>query len=445
MAEVITMPLLSDTMKEGVVAVWHKKVGDKVKENELIAEIESDKATLEFEAPAEGILLYHVEAGKPIAVNAILAIVGEANEDISSYLNSTNSNAADNTTNTNTNANDTSTNIDANTETTVIANTISVPTNEDNSGRLKASPLAKRIATDSHIDINTIKGSGDEGRIVKRDVEAVLQNTQTKVIEITPPPPATIETAPLTVQAIAAQAVEQERTAFTYVGNEQYHDVRVSQMRKTIARRLTDSKNTAPHFYLKLTVNMNAAVNFREQINKVSPVKISFNDIIIKACAMALRQNAAANSSWLDDKIRYNHHINIGMAVALDEGLVVPVIRFADNKSLGQISTEAKELGAKARDKKLSTADMQGNTFTISNLGMFDVEEFTAIINPPDACILAVGTIKEMPAVELGALTTQHQMKLTLSCDHRVVDGAIGAKFLQSLQKLLENPMSLMI
>lgn len=442
MAEVITMPLLSDTMKEGVVAVWHKKVGDKVKENELIAEIESDKATLEFESPVEGILLYHVEAGKAVAVNAILAIVGEANEDISSYLNdSVANNAATSDTA------DTNTEVSTNTETADIVSTavLNVPTDEDNSGRLKASPLAKRIATESHIDINTIKGSGDDGRIVKRDVEALLQNTQTKVIEVTPPAATILETAPFIAQTIAAQEVESNRTAFTYVGNEQYHDVRVSQMRKTIARRLTDSKNTAPHFYLKLTVNMNAAVDFREQINKVSPVKISFNDIIIKACAMALRQNAAANSSWLDDKIRYNHHINIGMAVALDEGLVVPVIRFADNKSLGQISTEAKELGAKARDKKLSTADMQGNTFTISNLGMFDVEEFTAIINPPDACILAVGTIKEMPAVELGALTTQHQMKLTLSCDHRVVDGAIGAKFLQTLQKLLENPMSLMI
>jgi pyruvate dehydrogenase E2 component (dihydrolipoamide acetyltransferase) len=442
MAEVIKMPLLSDTMKEGVVAEWHKKVGDKVKENELIAEIESDKATMEFESPVEGVLLYHADAGKPIAVNAILAIVGTLGEDISAYLNE----------NSSTNATEKTSSDPELTPTPEPQAMEVVDTNNDN-GRLKVSPVAKSMATENHIDIKKVKGTGDDGRIIKRDIEAILQTTETKVVEITPsvtivPPP--VETIPIvepTTQTVApaAQATEQIRTAFTYIGTEQYNDVRVSQMRKVIARRLTDSKNTAPHFYLKLTVNMNEAVKFRQAINEFSPVKISFNDIVIKACAMALRQHSSVNSSWLDDKIRYNHHISIGMAVALEDGLVVPVIRFADNKSLGQISTEAKDLGAKARDKKLSTPDMQGNTFTISNLGMFDVEEFTAIINPPDACILAVGTIKEMPAIENGTVVAQQQMKLTLSCDHRVVDGATGAKFLQTLQKLLENPMSLMV
>jgi len=443
MAEVIKMPLLSDTMKEGVVAEWHKKIGDKVKENELIAEIESDKATMEFESPVEGVLLYHAEAGKAIAVNDILAIVGELGEDISAYLNESTSNNATEKAPSNTDA-----------APTPEPQAIEVVEPSNDNRRLKVSPVAKNMATENHIDIKKVKGTGgDDGRIIIRDIKAILQTTKTKVVDITPPVTIVspiIETTPVVepnIQTVApaAQATEQIRTAFTYIGTEQYNDVRVSQMRKVIARRLTDSKNTAPHFYLKLTVNMNEAVKFRQAVNEFSPVKISFNDIVIKACAMALRQHAAVNSSWLDDKIRYNHHISIGMAVALEDGLVVPVIRFADNKSLGQISTEAKSLGAKARDKKLSTPDMQGNTFTISNLGMFDVEEFTAIINPPDACILAVGTIKEMPAIENGTVVAQQQMKLTLSCDHRVVDGATGAKFLQTLQKLLQNPMSLMI
>lgn len=447
MAEVILMPLLSDTMTEGVVAVWHKKIGDQVKENQLLAEIESDKATLEFESPAEGVLLYHAEAGKPIAVNAVLAIVGSANEDISSYLSG---NAQETTTSGTTEQTNLAANDTQQTPAVVDDHTVVASHTTDEHKRLKASPIAKNIAAESQLDLNTIKGSGDEGRIIKRDVLAALQNQATTIVETPAPPattqqPATVVTTTQREESAAQEVSNYQRLASDYIGNEQYQDVRLSQMRKTIARRLTESKNNAPHFYLKMTVRMDQAMAFREQLNAHSSVRISFNDIVIKACAMALRQHQVVNSSWLDDRIRQNHHISIGMAVALDEGLVVPVIRFADNKSLAQISTEAKALGAKARDKKLTTTEMQGNTFTISNLGMYDVEEFTAIINPPDACILAVGGIQQLVAIENGAPAVQHHLKLTLSCDHRVVDGATGAKFLQTLKALLENPITLLV
>lgn len=441
MAEVIYMPALSDTMKEGVVAVWHKKVGDKVASGDLLAEIESDKATMEFEATTKGVLLYHAEAGKAVPVNTgILAIIGQEKEDISGYLNPSS--------------------VVTTAQITKQADTITTisPTEEQSdSDRLKASPLAKKMAEVGKIDLANITGSGDEGRIVKRDVEAYLQKNMpivdTKIVEVKPitqehlpvPPPIELPLITATVADSTTTVVDNERQAWSYVGSEQYQESAINSMRKTIARRLTESKNTAPHFYLTMSVNMEAATAFRQELNAIGDIKISFNDIVLKATAMALRQHPAVNSSWLGDTIRYNHHIHIGMAVAVENGLVVPVIKFADNKSLGQIATEARELGSKSRDRKLQTAEMQGNTFTISNLGMFDIDEFTAIINPPDACILAVGSIKAQAVVVNGEVKAQAMMKLTLSCDHRVVDGATGAKFLQSLKKLLENPMALMI
>lgn len=443
MAEVIYMPALSDTMKEGVVAVWHKKIGDKVASGDLLAEIESDKATMEFEATTKGVLLYHAEAGKAVPVNTgILAIIGQEKEDINVYLNPTSVVATTQTT--------------QKSDTTAITPTKEQSTPSDND-RLKASPLAKKIAEVGNIDLTNITGSGDEGRIVKRDVEAYLQKNapivDTKIVEVQPisqehlpvPPPVELPLITATVAASTTTVVDNERQAWTYVGSEQYQESAINSMRKTIARRLTESKNTAPHFYLTISINMEASAAFRQELNAMGDIKISFNDIVIKATAMALRQHPAVNSSWLGDTIRQNHHIHIGMAVAVENGLVVPVIKFADNKSLGQIATEARELGSKSRDKKLQTAEMQGNTFTISNLGMFDIDEFTAIINPPDACILAVGSIKAQAVVVNGEVKAQQMMKLSLSCDHRVVDGATGAKFLQSLKKLLENPMALMI
>ena len=445
MAEVIYMPALSDTMKEGVVAVWHKKVGDKVVSGDLLAEIESDKATMEFEATTKGVLLYHAEAGKAVPVNTgILAIIGQEKEDISAYLNPTSVTTIAQTTQ------------ESDTTTTTISPTEEQSIQNDND-RLKASPLAKKMAEIGRIDLANISGSGDEGRIVKRDVEAYLQKNvpivDTKIVEVKPitqehlpvPPPVELPLITATVATTTTTIVDNERQAWSYVGNEQYQESTINSMRKTIARRLTESKNTAPHFYLTISINMEAATAFRQELNAMGDIKISFNDIVIKASAMALRQHPAVNSSWLGDTIRQNHHIHIGMAVAVENGLVVPVIKFADNKSLGQIATEARELGTKSRDRKLQTTEMQGNTFTISNLGMFDIDEFTAIINPPDACILAVGSIKAQAVVVNGEVKAQQMMKLTLSCDHRVVDGATGAKFLQSLKKMLENPMALMI
>jgi pyruvate dehydrogenase E2 component (dihydrolipoamide acetyltransferase) len=406
MAEIVRMPKLSDTMTEGVVAKWHKKVGDKVKNGELLADIETDKATMEFESFQDGILLHiGVEEGKGAAVDSILAILGNAGEDISALLSGASAEAPKPA------AEEKST--PAVTSVSVTETKTSIGEKAGDDGRIKASPLAKRIAEEKGIDLKQLKGSGDEGRIIKRDVEQFQPSAKASFAAVS--------------------------------GSESYTEEPVSQMRKTIARRLAESKFTAPHFYLGIDIDMGKAMEARKSVNEVSPVKVSFNDFVIKAVAKSLKQHPKINSSWLGDKIRYNQHVHIGVAVAVDEGLLVPVVRFADQKGLAQISSEVKEFGQKAKDKKLQPSDWEGNTFTISNLGMFGIEEFTAIINPPDACILAVGGIRETPVVRNGQVVAGNMMKVTLSCDHRVVDGATGAAFLQTLKGFLEEPVRLLV
>jgi len=434
MAEIVRMPKMSDTMTEGVVAKWHKNVGDSVKSGELVAEIETDKATMEFESFQEGVLLYRgVEEGKAAPVNGILAILGKAGEEYKSLLDeeAAATTAApvkeEKATEKATSKKDTPAEAKKSSETAVEekapkeseksdtkASATTVVNNDDS--RVKASPLAKKLANDKGIDLTKILGSGDGGRVVKRDIDWFKPGSFVS-------PTGMIQGA---------------------VTTESFEDFPVSQMRKTIARRLAESKFTAPHFYLTMEINMDRCVDARESINAVAGSKISFNDFVLKASAAALRQHPKVNSSWLEDKIRVNHHIHIGVAVAVEEGLLVPVVRFADSKTLSQINSEVKIFAQKAKDKKLQPSDWEGNTFTISNLGMFGIDEFTAIINPPDACILAVGGIKETPVIKNGQIVPSHIMKVTLSCDHRVVDGATGAKFLQTLKGFLENPVVLL-
>ncbi|MCC6251192.1 MAG: pyruvate dehydrogenase complex dihydrolipoamide acetyltransferase [Bacteroidia bacterium] len=410
MAEIVKMPKLSDTMKEGVVAKWHKKVGDKVKSGEILAEIETDKATMDFESFYDGVLLYiGIEEGKGAPIDAVLAVIGNKDENVEAILQQ--QGAGKETQSTPQEEHKTATPESASKPDSVSSATA----NKTESGRIKVSPLARKIAKEKGIDLNALQGSGDEGRIIKRDVENYSPSASPNVVQM----------------GIA--------------GKESYNEVPVSQMRKTIARRLAESKFSAPHFYLKIDVDMTQAMEARKSINNVSPVKVSFNDMVVKAVSIALRSNPKINSSWLGEKIRYNQHINIGVAMAVEDGLLVPVVRFADMKSLSQIASEVKELGVKAKDKKLQPTDWEGNTFTISNLGMFGIDEFTAIINPPDACILAVGGIKETAVVKNGQLAVGNIMKLTLSCDHRVVDGATGAAFLQTLKGLLENPVTMLV
>jgi pyruvate dehydrogenase E2 component (dihydrolipoamide acetyltransferase) len=422
-AKEIRMPLLSDTMTEGKIVAWNKKIGDQVKADDVLAEVETDKATMEVVGYEEGTLLYvGVEAGKAAKINEIIAIVGKPGTDVSAYVAAEKSGA------------------NAGAATTAVAPTASAapvaaeattspePVAAANGhDRLKASPLAKKLAADKGIDIQKINGTGDGGRITKKDVDN-FQGAPASSAS------ATADAKP----AIAAPV-------FTAAGEESFTDVPLTQMRKVIARRLGESKFSAPHFYLTMEINMDQAIQARTAMNEVSPVKISFNDMLIKACAVALRQHPDVNSSWMGDFIRQNHHIHIGSALALPEGLIVPVIKFADQKSLSQIAADAKQLYAKAKDKKLQPAEFSGNTFTISNLGMMDIEEFTAIINPPDSCILAVGTIKEVVVRKNGEFTVTNIMKLTLSCDHRSVDGAVGAAFLQTLKKYMENPVTMLV
>ena len=420
MAEIVRMPKLSDTMTEGVVAKWHKKVGDTVKNGEILAEIETDKATLEFESFHDGVLLHiGVAEGKAAAVDSLLAVFGKAGEDISKVLAEAASSAPKEQAQVQ--------------EAQAIAPALPpapapVPASAavatapapsakpapaepatNGSGRKHASPLAKRLAEEKGIDIGRVKGSGPEGRITKRDIEGFTGG------------------------------------GYTAVQEERFTEVAVSQMRKTIAKRLAESKFTAPHFYLTIELDMSRAMQVREAINEsIAPEKVSFNDMVIKAVAVALKSNPKANSSWLGDRIRYNEHVHIGVAVAVEDGLLVPVVRFADGKPLRTIGAEVRELAKKAKEKKLQPAEWEGNTFTISNLGMFGIEEFTAIINPPDACILAIGGIMEKPVVRNGAIVAGHTMKVTLSCDHRVVDGATGAAFLNTFKGLMEEPALLL-
>jgi pyruvate dehydrogenase E2 component (dihydrolipoamide acetyltransferase) len=423
MAEIVRMPKLSDTMVEGVVAAWHKKVGDPVKEGELLAEIETDKATMEFESFFDGVLLHiGVEKGKGAPVNSVLAIIGKAGEDISGLLSGAGSGTAAEPKKPDPAPQKAAVAAAAvTTEPKVqpVAQTQTAATAAaaNGNGRIFASPLAKKMAEEKGINLATVSGSGENQRIVKKDIENYSGSGKTTAAAATYSAP---------------------------VGTEAFTEEPVSQMRKVIAQRLAESKFAAPHFYLTMEVNMDAAIAARKAINNDN-VKISFNDMVIKAVALALRKNPKVNSSWLGDRIRYNQHVHIGVAVAVPDGLLVPVVRFADSKGLQQIGDEVKVFAQKAKDKKLQPQDWEGNTFTISNLGMFGIDEFTAIINPPDSCILAVGGIKETAIVKNGQLVPGNIMKVTLSCDHRVVDGATGAAFLQSFKELLENPVRMLV
>ena len=421
-ATVITMPKMSDTMQEGTIATWLKKVGDAVKSGEIIAEVETDKATMELESYEDGVLVYiGVEAGNSVPVDGVIAVIGEKGADFNTLLKAhqTGGSAAEPVAESKPSAAPSQEQAPAPSVAASPAPT-AAPVSSNSNERVKASPLAKKIAQDKGLDIRQVAGSGEGGRIVKKDVENFV---------------------PAAAPAVAAPAA----TSAPVLGQESFREEKVSQMRKTIAKRLAESKYSAPHFYLTMEINMDKAIEARKSMNEISPVKISFNDMVIKAAAAALRQHPKVNSSWLGDKIRYNDHIHIGMAVAVEEGLLVPVIRFADSLSLSQISNQAKTLGAKAKNKELQPKDWEGNTFTISNLGMFGIDEFTAIINPPDACILAVGGIKETVVVKDGQMKIGNVMKVTLSCDHRVVDGAVGSAFLLTLKGLLEDPVRILI
>jgi pyruvate dehydrogenase E2 component (dihydrolipoamide acetyltransferase) len=422
MEEVVLMPRLSDTMTEGVIAAWHKNVGDAVKKGEVLADIETDKATMELESYKDGTLLYQgAKAGDKIQVNDLLCIIGKQELDIDAIVASIKSgggktaDSSQQTTEKKAEAPAPSAQQPANTQPTTNAPETAVV----NDGRILASPLAKKIASEKGLDLRYVKGTGDNGRITKTDIDNYT-------------PPAASAAAPAAkTNAPAAPA-----------GTVSFDEVPVSQMRKTIARRLSESLFTAPHFYLTMSIDMDAA---RTKINEVASSKISFNDMVLKATALALKQHPKVNSSWLGDKIRYNHHINIGVAVAVEDGLLVPVVRFADGKSLSQINAEVKEYAQKAKDKKLQPADWEGSTFTISNLGMFGIDQFTAIINPPDSCILAVGGISQVPVVKNGQVVPGNVMKVTMSCDHRAVDGATGSAFLQTLKSLLEEPLRMLV
>lgn len=418
-AEVVLMPKMSDTMNEGVIAAWHKKVGDSVKTGELLAEVETDKATMEYESYNTGTLLYiGAKEKEAVAVNGVLAIIGEKNADWQTLLKAHQAKASGGS----------KPAAPAESKSAPAA-TQSQPASNGSAaenGRLKASPLAKKMAKDLGFDISKIQGTGEGGRITRHDVESYKPSAT---------PAASTSTTKATAPVVLPQVV----------GKESFEEVAVSQMRKTIARRLAESKFSAPHFYLTMEINMDKAIEARKSMNEIAPVKISFNDLVLKATATALRQHPDVNVSWLGDKMRKNHHIHIGVAVAVKDGLVVPVVRFADNKSLSHIAVEVKDLAQKAQDKKLQPSDWEGSTFTISNLGMFGIEEFTAIINPPDACILAVGGIKETAIVKNGQLAVGNVMKVTLSCDHRAVDGAVGSAFLKTLKGLLEDPVRILI
>lgn len=437
-ATVITMPLLSDTMSEGVIAEWNFKVGDTIKSDDAIADVETDKATMEVTAYADGTLLYiGVEKGEAAKVNDIIAIVGKAGTDITPLLEQhANAGSTASEPGSSTDSDSAPSPVSAGEKSTATAGateSASDSASDTDDSRLKVSPLARKIAKEKGYNLNDIKGTGDGGRIVKRDVENYTPSAK----------PATAATDSATAPAASQQAAPVISLP-QYVGEERFTEVPASQMRKTIARRLSESKFSAPHFYLTIKVDMDSAIEARNRINEVAPVKVSFNDLVIKAAAVALKKHPAVNASWLGDKIRYNEHVNIGVAVAVDEGLLVPVVRFADGKSLSHISAEVKDYAQKAKSKKLQPADWEGSTFTISNLGMFGIDQFTAIINSPDACILAIGGIQQVPVVKNGAVVPGNVMKISLSCDHRVVDGATGAAFLQTLKALLEEPVRIL-
>jgi len=440
-ATVIRMPALSDTMTEGVINKWNFKVGDTVKSDDSLADVETDKATMEVVGYEAGTLLYiGPKEGEAAPVNGIIAIVGKAGTDITPLLSD-----------------------DEEAPTAEVAAESSSSSEEaaaapeaeesdkgssDDDSRIKASPLARKIAKEKGINLNDVKGSAEGGRIIKKDVEEYVpaakpaaQAAQVAVESSS----SSKETAASQAATATAPATPTPPPLPAYTGEEKYTEKAVSQMRKAISRRLSESLFTAPHFYVTMSIDMDESIKARTRINEVAPVKISFNDFVLKACAVAIKQHPAINSSFQGDKIRFNEHVHIGVAVAVDEGLLVPVIKFADGKSLSRISAEVKDFAGKAKSKKLQPNEMEGSTFTISNLGMFGVDEFTAIINTPNACILAVSGIQQVPVVKNNAVVPGNVMKVTLSCDHRVVDGATGAAFLQTLKSLLEEPVRLLI
>ncbi len=491
-ATVIRMPALSDTMTEGVINKWNFKVGDKIKSDDSLADVETDKATMEVVGYEDGTLLYiGPKEGEAAPVHGIIAIIGKEGTDITPLLKQEGIAAASPTT-------EQAPAPESKSEEPAIAvpteeaapaaeaapaNEAPVETSEETAtegGRVKASPLARRIAKEKGIDLNSLKGSAEGGRIVKKDLEGTAPSAQPVAASAAPQPvaaptpvaaPAPAPESPKAPAPVAAKAPEAPKPAPSpaptpapaakapepakpapaavaptqYSGVDKYTEKPVSQMRKVIAKRLAESLFTAPHFYVTMSIDMDQAIATRTKVNESSSIKISFNDFVVKACAIALKQHPNINSSWLGDKIRYNESVNIGIAVAVDEGLLVPVVRNADEKSLGALSAQVKDFAARAKAKKLQPSDWEGSTFTISNLGMFGVEEFTAIINPPDACILAVGGIQQVPVVKNGAIVPGNVMKVTLSCDHRVVDGATGAAFLQAVKALLEDPIRLMV
>lgn len=423
-AAVVRMPKMSDTMEEGTLVSWQKKVGDKVKSGDILAEVETDKATMELEAYEDGTLLYvGIKEGDAVPVDAIIAVIGEEGANVEALLARENGEAPAETAAAPAQAASSAPAVNGSEKTVSVA---------DSNERVKASPLAKRLADEKGINLSEVSGSGDNGRIVKRDVDEFK--------------PAAQASAPAAAQAAPAAAKAETAPVTSAPATGDFVDTPISQMRKTIARRLSESLFTAPHFYVTMEINMDKAMALRPQLNEVATAKISFNDMVIKACAVALKQHPAVNSAWLGDKIRKYNYVNIGVAVAVDEGLLVPVIREADKKTLSTISGEVKDLAGKAKDKKLQPKDWEGNTFSVSNLGMFGVDEFTAIINPPDSCILAIGAIKKVAAFkEDGTVYPTNIMKVTLSADHRVVDGATAAQFLLTVKKLLEEPMSMLV
>jgi pyruvate dehydrogenase E2 component (dihydrolipoamide acetyltransferase) len=427
-ATVIRMPALSDTMTEGIIEKWNFKVGDKVKSDDSLADVATDKATMEVVGYEAGTLLYiGVKEGEAAPVNGIIAIVGKEGTDITPLLNDTSASAPA--------AAEAAP--EAVSAPAPVAETAAAPAADDS--RVKASPLARKIAKDKGISLTELKGSAEGGRIVKKDVEAFVPGAAKPAAAPQATPSASAPAAAAPAAPAAPKVVIPE-----FTGTEKFTEKPVSQMRKVIAKRLAESLFTAPHFYVTMSIDMDSAIEARNKINAYAPSKVSFNDLVLKATAIALKQHPVINSSWLGDKIRYNEHVNIGVAVAIEDGLLVPVVRFADGKSLSHISAEVKEFAAKAKSKKLQPSDWEGSTFTISNLGMFGVDEFTAIINPPDSCILAVSGIQSVPVVKNGAVVPGNIMKLTLSCDHRTVDGASAAAFLNTLKALLEEPVRLL-
>ncbi|MEP1032955.1 pyruvate dehydrogenase complex dihydrolipoamide acetyltransferase [Ekhidna sp.] len=423
-ATIIRMPKMSDTMEEGVIASWLKKKGDKVEAGDILAEVETDKATMELEAYEDGTLLYTaVEAGSGVSVDGVIAIIGEQGADYETLLKAEKQGGED------TKEEVKEVKVEApqsaSSATPTATPQSSTPPSSSN-GRIKASPLAKKIASEKGIDISQVSGSGTDGRIVKKDVEDFTPSSQPK-------------------QEASASGDQPAINIPQVVGEEISEKMELSQMRKVIAKRLSDSKFAAPHFYLTMEINMDKAIEARKSMNEVAPVKISFNDMVVKAAAASLRQHPNVNVSWMGDHMVKHSHIHMGIAVAIPDGLIVPVVKFADNKSLSHISAEVRELAQKAKDKKLQPEEFSGNTFTISNLGMFGIEEFTAIINPPDACIMAVGGIKETVVVKDGEMYAGNVMKVTLSCDHRAVDGAVGSAFLKTFKDLLEDPVRILI